>query len=110
MFGEDDLVKSHKHRADAIANIIFICFAIIFARLWYLQVYKGELLYKYSQENRLRKEIVTAPRGMIFSRNNQMLIHNVPRFDAIITPQYLRNKKETIVKLADILKIYCSII
>ncbi len=105
MFGEDEIVRSHKHRADAIVNIIFLAFGLLLARLWYLQVYRGDLLYKYSQENRLRKEVVSAPRGMVFSRNNQVLIHNVPRFDVVITPQYLSNKKETIGKLASILEM-----
>jgi penicillin-binding protein 2 len=105
MFAEDDVVKSHKPRAELIGNFILILFAIILARLWYLQIFEGKTLYRYSIENRLRKEIVPAPRGMVFSRNNHLLIHNIPRFDAIVTPQYLRNKKETIEKLAQILSM-----
>jgi penicillin-binding protein 2 len=105
MFGEDDLVKAHKGRLDAIGNIILLCFALLFSRLWYLQVYKGKILYQYSLENRLRKEPVKAPRGMIFSRNNQLIINNIPRFDAIVTPQYLKNKKESLKKLSSILNM-----
>lgn len=103
MFGEDDLVKSHKSRGDLIFNIIVVAFLILVARLWYLQVVMGDQLWKFSLENRLRKEIVRAPRGMIFSRNNQLLTHNTSRFDAIIIPQYLKNKDETLNKLARIL-------
>jgi len=103
MFGEDDIVRSHKGRADLIFNIVVGCFIIILIRLWYLQIYKGDEFYKYSVQNRLRKETVKAPRGMIFSRNNQLLVQNVPRFDAIIVPQYLTNKKETLSKLSKIL-------
>lgn len=103
MFGEDDLVRQHKNRADAIGNIIVLCFLLILARLWYLQIYQGDLFHKFSLENRLRKEIIKAPRGMIFSRNSELLIHNIPRFDAIIIPQYLKNKKVTLQKLASVL-------
>jgi penicillin-binding protein 2 len=42
---------------------------------------------------------------MIFSRNNVLLTHNVPRFDAIITPQYLEGDDETIPYLAKILEL-----
>ncbi len=105
MFGEDDLVRSHKGRGDLIGNVILLCFLLILGRLWYLQIYQGERFFQYSLQNRLRKEIVLAPRGMIYSRNNKLLIHNIPRFDAIITPQYLRNKKETLKKLSSILGI-----
>jgi penicillin-binding protein 2 len=105
MFGEDDIVRSHKGRLDLIGNIVVLFFLVIFARLWYLQIYSGKELYRYSIENTLRKETINAPRGMIFSRNNQLLIHNIPRFDAVIIPQYLKNKKESIKKLGMILKM-----
>jgi penicillin-binding protein 2 len=103
MFGEDDLVKSHQERADIIFNIIVIAFAILLARLWYLQIYRGKQFFNYSLENRLRKDIVRAPRGMIFSRNNVLLTHNIPRFDAIVTPQYLESSDETIQYMGEIL-------
>ncbi len=105
MFGEDDVVRSHKSRAEALGNLMLLAFAIILARLWYLQIYKGEELYRYSMENRLRKETLLAPRGMIYSRNNELLVHNTPRFDVVIVPQYLRSKKEVLGKLAKILEI-----
>ncbi len=105
MFGEDDLVRSHKARSDIIGNTIIVCFIIIVARLWYLQIYKGKQFYQYSLENRLRKEVVKAPRGMVFSRNNQLLIHNIPRFDAVIVPQYLKSRKESIKRISQILNM-----
>lgn len=45
MFGEDDLVKSHQDRADILFNLIVIAFAILIARLWYLQIYKGKQFF-----------------------------------------------------------------
>ena len=110
MFGEDEIVKHHKGRADIIFNIIIFSFAIILGRLWYLQVYKGDQLYQYSIENRLRKENIPSPRGMILSRNNQILVHNTQRFDAIVTPQYLKNRKESVAKLAEILSLPTNVI
>lgn len=105
MFGEDDLVRVHHDRADLILNIIVSCFAILLARLWYLQIYNGKTFFNYSLENRLRKDVVRAPRGMIFSRNNALLTHNVPRFDAVITPQYFDSADEIIPQLAKVLEL-----
>jgi penicillin-binding protein 2 len=105
MFGGDDLVKQHKHRIDALGQIFILCFLIIIARLWYLQIYQGEKFYKFSMENSLRKEVIKSPRGLIFSRNNQLLIHNIPRFDAILVPQYLKNSEETLKRLSKILSM-----
>lgn len=105
MFGEEELVKLHKTRAGQIANIIVVCFGLILARLWYLQVYKGEILHNFSIQNRLRKEVVWAPRGLIYSRDDQLLVDNIPRFDAIVTPQFLMEKDETLKKLSKILSM-----
>ncbi|MGB0452614.1 MAG: penicillin-binding protein 2 [Bacteriovoracaceae bacterium] len=105
MFSEEDVVRSHKRRLDAILNIVILSFVIVLAQLWYLQIYRGEEFYQYSLRNRLRKEVVKAPRGMIFSRNNELMVHNIPRFDAVVTPQYLKNKNETLNKLSQILEM-----
>ncbi len=103
MFGDEELIKLHKKRATQVANIILICFGIVMLRLWYLQVYKGELYHRFSIQNRLRKEVVRAPRGMIYSANDQLLVDNIPRFDAVLTRQYLKNKEETLKRLGSIL-------
>jgi penicillin-binding protein 2 len=103
MLQKENPVKDYKSRVIIIGNIVALSFAIIMARLWYLQIYNGEKLYRYSLENSLRKENLKAPRGLVFSRNNKLLIHNVPRFDAVIIPQYLRNKKPSLKKLAKII-------
>jgi penicillin-binding protein 2 len=105
MFGEEELVKIHKERATLISYIITASFGLILARLWYLQVYKGETLHNYSIQNRLRKEVVWAPRGLIYSRDDQLLVDNIPRFDAILTPQFLLDKDETLMKLAGIMNM-----
>ncbi len=105
MFSEDNVVRSHKSRAETIGSLMVLCFAIIFARLWYLQIYKGDELHRYSMENRLRKETLLAPRGMIYSRNNQLLVHNIPRFDVVIVPQYLRGRSQVLKKLGQVLEM-----
>ena len=103
MFGDDDLIKLHRSRGTQVANIIVLSFVVIFVRLWYLQIYKGELYHRYSIQNRLRKEVVRAPRGMLYSSNKQLIVDNIPRFDAILIRQYLRDKNKTLNRLAKIL-------
>src|SRR5690606_28021870 len=104
MFGEEELVKIHKDRATLLSYIVMLAFGLVLSRLWYLQVYKGETLHNYSIQNRLRKEVVWAPRGHIYSRDDQLLVDNIPRFDAILTPQFLLDKDEALKKLAEILE------
>ena len=103
MFGDEDLIKIHKARGTQVANIIVFCFVIVFIRLWYLQIFKGEDYHRYSIQNRLRKETLRAPRGMIYSRNNQLLVDNIPRLDVVITRQFLQNDEKTLKRLSEIL-------
>lgn len=105
MFGEEELVKIHKERATLISYIITAAFGLVLSRLWYLQVYKGETLHNYSIQNRLRKEVVWAPRGLIYSRDDQLLVDNIPRFDAILTPQFLLEKEVTLKKLSKMMSM-----
>jgi len=105
MLQKENPVKDYKPRIKVIGNVVALSFAIILARLWFLQIYNGEQFFQYSLENSLRKENLKAPRGLVFSRNNKLLIHNVPRFDAVIIPQYLSNKKTSLLKLAKIINL-----
>jgi len=103
VFGEEQIVNSHSRRVDLIANIFFFCFLLVLGRLWYLQLYKGNFFLRHSLENQLRKEVVKAPRGMVFSRDNKLLVNNIPRLDAIIIPQYFKKRDIVFERLADIL-------
>ncbi len=102
---QDEHLRSHKERAEIIMQVMVGLFVLLLARLWYLQLYKGDDFYKFSLKNRLRKEIVKSSRGMIFDRNNEILVHNIPRFDVVIIPQYLKGNKQSIAKLAKILNM-----
>ena len=103
MFGEDEIIRSHSKRANWIGFIVLGCFFILFLRLFYLQIYKGDIFYRYSVNNKIRKEVLSAPRGMIFSRNSKLLVNNVPRFDAVMVPQFVKDREEVILKMSVIL-------
>nr|MDH4468632.1 penicillin-binding protein 2 [Bacteriovoracaceae bacterium] len=105
MFGEDDIVRLHEERANLILVIIIFSMMLILLRLAYLQLYKGDVLLQYSLENRLREEVIYAPRGVIYGRSGEILVDNNPRFDAILTRQYVKNKEETLKRLSQILVI-----
>ncbi len=85
-----------------LGNFMVLAFAVLIARLWYLQIYSGDKLYRHSLENSLRKESIQATRGLIFSSDNQVLVQNIPGFDVVIIPQYLKEPKETLKKLSEI--------
>ena len=73
----------------AFRIIILLIFAVFALRLWQLQVVRGE--YYRRAADRLRFRLVTsdAPRGVIYDRNGELLVRNIPSFTVTIIPAYL---------------------
>jgi penicillin-binding protein 2 len=86
-----------------IAILFFVL--LIFSRLWYLQLYRGNLFKAYAEKNRMWQEKDYAPRGMIFDRNGELLVDNRLSFDVIVRPQYFSKDDAVINKVASFLGI-----
>jgi penicillin-binding protein 2 len=63
-------------RVAMLGGIAFVLFAIIFFRLWYLQVLSGDQYLQQARDNRVRELRVPAPRGNILDRNGNVLVEN----------------------------------
>jgi penicillin-binding protein 2 len=63
-------------RVAVLGVIGFALFAIIFFRLWYLQVLSGDQYLKQAQTNQVRRERIEAPRGSIVDRDGNVLVEN----------------------------------
>jgi penicillin-binding protein 2 len=55
-------------------GLAFVLFAIVFFRLWFLQVLSGDDYVSQARENRVRKIKIEAPRGDIVDRNGTILV------------------------------------
>jgi penicillin-binding protein 2 len=77
---------------------------LISSRLWYLQLYRGNLFKAYADKNRMWQEKDYAPRGMIFDRNGKLLVDNKLSFDVIVRPQYFSDDNSTLTKVASFLQ------
>ncbi|HMI31197.1 MAG TPA: penicillin-binding protein 2 [Candidatus Limnocylindrales bacterium] len=66
----------------AVAGI----FALVVLRLFVLQVLEGERYRGLSEENRIRVEVLTAPRGEIKDRKGRLLADCVPSFTVTVDP------------------------
>src|ERR1044072_6088150 len=60
-------------RVAVLGGVAFVLFAIIFFRLWFLQVLTGDEYVSQARENRVRKVKIEAPRGNIVDRNGRAL-------------------------------------
>jgi len=65
-------------RVGVLAGLALIIFAILFLRLWALQVLSGDRYLNAAQNNQLRTIRVEAQRGSIIDRSGRTIVSNVP--------------------------------
>ncbi len=65
-------------RVGILGALAIAVFAILFLRLWALQVLSGDRYLNAAQSNQLRSIRLEAPRGSILDRNRKVVVSNVP--------------------------------
>ena len=77
--------------------ILFFIFLFAFAyssKLLYIQVFDDR--YKKAAENNIIRKVVDYPyRGLVYDRNNTLLVSNEPVYDLMITPKKVKIKDTT---------------
>jgi penicillin-binding protein 2 len=87
-------------RVAVIGGVALVMFAVIFFRLWYLQVLSGDNYVAAARENRVREIKVQAPRGEIVDRHGVPLVVNRNSLSIKLTPDKLP------ARLADRERVY----
>jgi len=77
----------YRQRLSGPLIIITVSFIILISRLFYLQIIEGHKYFIMSENNCIRLQVLTAPRGLIFDRNNKLLVDNRPSFDVSVVPK-----------------------
>jgi penicillin-binding protein 2 len=85
-------------RVAVLGGFAFVLFAIVFFRLWFLQVLTGEEYVSQARENRVRKVRIEAPRGNIVDRNGRTLVETRVAPVVQVVPNQL---PPDVLKLAD---------
>ena len=105
MIGREDEVRGYRDRIKLFQGIVVVMFVMLGARLVFLQVLKGDDLRKYSEENRLKKDKVFPPRGIIFDRNGKVIVDSRAAFDVVLLSQYYPFSEEMNERLAKALQM-----
>jgi penicillin-binding protein 2 len=96
-------------RVAVIGGVALVMFALIFFRLWYLQVLSGDKYEAQAQNNRVREIKVQAPRGEIVDRHGQPLVENRNSLSIKVTPdklpEDLGQREEVYRRLAKLLHL-----
>ena len=87
-----------------IASVIVVGAALVlWLRVWHLQVYRGDYYRRVSENNRIRKIDIPAPRGVLYDSQGKIILGNTPSSDLIAIPQYMKDKDKTFDVLSRLL-------
>jgi penicillin-binding protein 2 len=81
-------------RIGILGMVAVAIFAVLFLRLWSLQILNGEQLLRAAQNNQRRDVRLQAPRGAIIDRNGNVLVTNVAGTAVQIWPSDLPKPRD----------------
>ncbi len=97
-----------KHRyIGAGLGFVFI-FGVLFLRLVYLQMIHGEEYRRLSMTNCVRLKSIKSSRGLIYDRNENLLVDNRPAFDLTIVLEDAKPLNDTLERLAGLTGDSCE--
>ena len=77
-------------RVGTIQVIAFIFLAVLGARLYYLQVVKGDYYADKAENQRIRHIPIPAPRGAIFDRHGKILVDSRPTYNVTLSNEPIK--------------------
>jgi len=78
--------EARNQRAAVLAGFMGLGFATLVAGTARLQLVRHEEYRQLAEQNRVRLEVVRAPRGRIFDRKGRLLADNAPAFSIVYRP------------------------
>ncbi|MFO7963972.1 MAG: penicillin-binding protein 2 [Desulfobacterales bacterium] len=100
----------YKQRLILTMYVMIAVFLVLFIRLLYLQMIKGQEFRRLSENNCIRLQSITPARGLIFDRSGNLLVDNRPSFDLYITVKDAGPLDEIAMKLAEYAGIPCDML
>ena len=93
-------------RKFAVVALVVLClFALLFLRLWFLQLVQGEDLQQRSEQNHLRQQDLPPWRGKILDHNGGVLVANRPSYDLVAVMEDVTDIPVLARRLASLLKL-----
>ena len=104
-FSSENDAKEFAPRYKLLYILVAATVGVFFIRLWYLQIVNGTELRAFSEQNSIKETKIPAPRGMVYDRDGQVLVENLPGFEASILPQYVSDLQATAEQVGKALNI-----
>ena len=103
MFGVHEVSPTVRRRISLAASLAALMVLLLGARLWNLQVLRGEEMAALSENNRVRLRRDPATRGRVVDRTGAVVIDSQASFDAVVVPEDARDLPAAVEMLAQIL-------
>ncbi len=106
-----EINETFKEKSSFNKRLIFLYLIFgILGIIFYFQIFNLQISnyseYEIAAENNKNEEISVQPlRGIIFDRNGEILVNNVPTFDLITKPFFIDNPYDFLLKISSFLKI-----
>jgi penicillin-binding protein 2 len=94
---------SSRLRLSVLGIVVVSLFAVMFARLWYLQVLASPEFEVQASQNQVRVVTTPAPRGRILDRHHRVLVDNRYANVVTVTRDEVKNKDQVLSRLSALL-------
>ncbi len=102
---DDKQLEANRARCLKILILPLLCFVAIVARLFYLQVVKGDEFVKKAEHNRIRRLRVVPPRGRILDRDGRIVAGVAPSFSVSLIRKDVGDFEALIRELVEVLGV-----
>ncbi|MBK9766809.1 MAG: hypothetical protein IPP63_07225 [Chloracidobacterium sp.] len=86
----NDHVQNLGARVFTIQVVAFVLLILLGARLYYLQIVKGDYYSERAENQRIRLIPIPAPRGAVFDRNGKLLVDSRPTYNVVLSNEPLK--------------------
>ena len=107
MFGNREYLANYdprkfRKKLRAFTWLVLCAFFLLIARMWYLQIVKGDALRQRSESNRIRIQEIKPLRGLIVDSRGDILVNNQSSFDISIIPEIAKNPADVRDRLVEL--------
>ncbi len=81
-------------RLAIIGWLIFLVLGLYLIRLWQLQFLEGGSWQAMAKQQQTKEVTLSPSRGVIYDRNGEIMVRNIPAYNVTITPGYLPDDPE----------------
>ena len=96
-----DHIQNVGLRIATIQGLAFLLLGLLGARLYFLQIVKGDYYSERAESQRVRLIPIAAPRGAIFDRNGRLLVDSRPTYNVVLSNEPLKLIKDINERVED---------